>query len=205
MALSGEDFKRACAEGGRALDSTIKQLRAECAERLLRDARAKLGRIEEVNDVVQETFIKAALRCAQFEGASGVLTWMRAILRNTILDHLRDRAAKPEVPWLGEDDQLLPEVEHVLRKAADDAGFDPEKWALQAERIRVYLECFARFAAAHPKEAVALRWSAEEGWTIDELARQLGKSPGATRTYLSEWRAKLRPFLAPWLALLSTP
>ena len=57
--------------------------------------------------LVQETFIKVWLRCATFRGQSELLPWIRAILRNGLLD--RVRRAHPEVPF-DADDELTEEA-----------------------------------------------------------------------------------------------
>ncbi len=199
MADDPVDLRAACARGGRFLDDAMRRLRQHYGAMLLREARAALGASEAVHDLVQQALIKAWRACATYQGL-GLATWLRRILRNTVIDHLR--AHHPEVPWVDDQGQLLAEVDQALLAAAAGTPVDPEGLALQDERFRVYQACFARFAAEDPLAAETLRWSVEDDLTIDELAALLQRTPAATRQYLSQCRKKARRHLAPWYLML---
>lgn len=199
--VDAHEFLRACRQGGRALDELIQRLYREQGPWLLRDARISLGSVDAARDVLQTAMLRAWSRCAQFGGRSGVATWLRQIVRHAVIDQLRAR--QPEDPLHGDDGQPLPGVEQALLDAADQPDWNPEGAALQAERWRVYQDCFRRFAAAEPLAATVIRWSAEDDMSIDDIARLLGRSAGATREFLSQCRKKARLHLAPWYALLA--
>lgn len=67
----------------------------------------------------------------------------------------------------------------------------------------MFRRCFDAFAAAHPEHATALRWVVEDGLDNAALEQLLGRSPGATREFISQCRKKARPYFADWYALVA--
>lgn len=136
------------------------------------------------HELAQDTFIQALRGLTQFDGRALLSTWLWTIARNTWLGHLRKKSARGEaVAHPGED------------------GFDPDTLtAAPAPRLTDQCDCvrrgFARFSALHPERAQAIYLSIVEGWTCEELAASLGRTTHATTEYLSQCRAKLRPFIA---------
>jgi RNA polymerase sigma-70 factor (ECF subfamily) len=193
-------FLRGCAEGGRALDEVIAEVHRLHWRDLVREARRVLGAAELACDVAQEALVKCWRACRDFRGEAELWTWLKRIVRNTAIDKLR--ALHPEVPLSDDAGAVLAEVEQALRDANldTDAPGDPLAAAMTAEHRRLYESCFARFEADHPLAAVALRWTAEDGLTHEELAQLIGRTPQATREFVSQGRKKARVYLAPWYA-----
>jgi len=93
-----------------------------------------LGSLEESEDLVQETFLRAWRRRDSFEGRAPLRAWLYKIATNACLDALdkRPRTVSPagEVLWLQPyPDQLLDELE------ADEPG--PEAAAISKETIEL--------------------------------------------------------------------
>lgn len=193
-------FISACAQGGRVLNEVLADLGKVHLGRLLNDARQSLParHHDMASDLVQQTFIKAWLQCHTFRGDASVLTWLFAILRRSIVDHLRQ--LRPEVPLLDAEDRVSLEVERALGAAHAGPALDPRQVTESAELQSLYEACFARFAAADPEAAAVVRWIAQDELKIEEIAAILGRTPGATRTFLSKSRKKARFHLAPWYA-----
>ena len=134
-------------------------------------------------ELVQETFVQALRHLHQFDGRARLSTWVWAIARNQLLAHLRK--AGQRIPLAEE----LPEA------------VDPDSlMSAQSGRLMEQQECvrrgFATFAQLHPDRAQVLYLAAVEGWTRDELAQFLGRTPHAATEYLSQCRAKLKPYIA---------
>ncbi|MBB87273.1 MAG: hypothetical protein CMP06_08245 [Xanthomonadales bacterium] len=55
---------------------------------------------------------------------------------------------------------------------------------------------FAAYTAAYPAGAQALLWASVEQFTAPEIGELLGRTPGATRQFLSEARKRVRGYLA---------
>lgn len=135
-------------------------------------------------DLAQESFVQALRHLPQFDGRAQLSTWVWAIARNLLLAHLRKQGRRVE-------------------RVTDETGEPVELDALTSEpsgRLTDLQDCvrrgFAAFAQQHPERAQVLYLAAVEGWTREELAQFLGRTPHATSEYLSQCRAKLRPFLA---------
>lgn len=134
------------------------------------------------NDLAQETFVQALRHLAQFDGRAKLSTWVWAIARNQLLGHLRQRSQRP------------PDAETLFEVVDPDSLTTGEPEHLKAQR-----ECvrrgFAAFSQDHPDRAQVLYLAVVEGWTREELAQFLGRTPHAATEYLSQCRAKLRPYI----------
>lgn len=131
-------------------------------------------------ELTQETFINALRGLANFKGQSKLSTWLWTIARNVLLAHLR--APKP------------PGTE------ADNAQIDPDSLTNGADaRLIGTCECvrrgFAAFQADQPERAEVVYLAVVEGWTREELAAFLGRTPHAATEYLSQCKARLRPYI----------
>lgn len=192
-----------CAQGGRALDQAIVEVHRHYWSDLLREARRVLGTIEAAHDAAQEALIKVWKECGKFRGDAEVWAWLRPIVRRTAIDILRTR--RIEVPLVDDDNQVLAEVETMLREACNAAIGDPLALAESTDSKRLFETCWAHFAADHPESACALRWVAEDELDYAEVAKQLGRTPHAAREFVSQSRKKARVYLAPWYALVCRP
>ena len=56
--------------------------------------------------------------------------------------------------------------------------------------------------ADFPDRARAIGFLVIEEWSVEDIARALGRTPGATREFLSQCRKKLRPYIEDCLELL---
>ena len=135
------------------------------------------------SELAQDTFILALRGLAAFKGQSKLSTWLWTIARNVLLGHLRG----------------LPQAGQASAGDIDDVA-DPDSLTSAADgRLTDMCDCirrgFASFTEAHPERAQVLYLAAVEGWTIRELAEFLNRTPHAATEYLSQCRAKLKPFI----------
>jgi len=193
-------FMRACREGGeavanalRALDRTYFAVLHREGVRVLRDADA-------ARDLVQDTFLKVWQRCATFRGDSELLPWIKSILRNAAIERLRQPLR--EVP-LDEGDDMSAEVQQRIAELSCEQTATPETQALRRQLVERFDSGWGRFRENDPVHANVLAWLVEDGLSIDEIARLLGRTPGATREFLSQCRKRARVHLAEWYALAS--
>lgn len=135
-------------------------------------------------ELAQDTYIQALRGCAQFDGRSQLSTWLWSIARNTLLAHLRKQGRR-----LGGDQGPQSEA------PADPDTLSSAQSGRQMELDACLRRGFAAFAQDHPERAQVLYLAAVEGWTREELATHLGRTPHAATEYLSQCRAKLRPYV----------
>lgn len=159
----------------------------------VRQLLTRLAPAAEVDDLLQETFVKAARGLASFRGEAEIGTWLHQIAHRTALDHLRSRRhhEAQQTESLTQDD----------RKEAG-ASAPPEALIAQAEAstrlerqemhgcIREYVD---RLAPAQ-REIIALKDL--EGLDNRAIADRLGISVGAAKIRLHRARTALRGLLA---------
>jgi RNA polymerase sigma-70 factor, ECF subfamily len=155
-----------------------------------------LGSLEDSEDLVQETFLRAWRNRATFEGRSSFRAWLYRIATNACLDAIarRPRAvevhegAQPsaEIPWLQPyPDQLLNEV------TAGDA--EPEEELVAKETIE--LAFIAAIQLLPPRQRAVLIARDVLGWSAAETAALLDVSVAAVNSALQRARATLKEHL----------
>lgn len=197
--MDKREFMAGCAAGGARLQRMLAGLVRSFGDKLYRDAQRLVGSAHEAQDVVQEVLIKAWRHCHEFRGDAELSTWLHPILRRSAIDHLRRR--RDELPLLDDAGQLLAEVEQALQQAAGDPLRHPPDAARSAQSQRMFEQGLARLRADHPLAALVILLIARDDLSMDELARCLDRSPGATREYVSQCRKKARVYLADWYAM----
>jgi RNA polymerase sigma-70 factor (ECF subfamily) len=145
---------RAGPDGGNSsmpwTDGTLSELR----KAMLRFAFLQLRNHDVAEDVVQETLIAALTGQTQYEGRAAVKTWMFGILKNKIIDVLRDNWHKKRVDLMdveGFDDDfdvLFKENERWQQSEMPSGWRDPQQ-AMENQQFWEVLEiCMTRMPAA---------------------------------------------------------
>ena len=191
-------FMRACREGGEEIEEALRALDRSFFALLYRECRRSVRDAEAARDLLQETFIKVWQRCATFHGDSELLPWIRSILRNTILDRLR--RPEREVP-IEADDELTGETAGRLAELSAKAVATPDEAARRRQLGECFARCWKRFESESPAHAAVMAWIAEDGLSHEEISSLLGRTPGATREFISQCRKRARAHLAEWYEL----
>ena len=93
------------AEDAEVLAVISEQRRAQ----LLWDVQRVTKSSEEAEDIVQEALLRAWRSLQQFRGDAQISTWLRAIVRNTAREWLRNKGSRVSIPigvFLGDEDDL---------------------------------------------------------------------------------------------------
>lgn len=136
-----------------------------------------------VEDLAQETFIKAWRALEQFDGRAPFEHWLARIATRVALDHLRkERHRRNEIalPDLGDD-------------ALEWLRCDDESSQLDARQAAELLELALR--ALSPVDRVVITMQELEGRSVKEISEVTGSSPVAVRVRALRARAKLRKAL----------
>lgn len=151
--------------------------------------------LADVEEVVQDTFIKLIRHASTFRGEAKVSTWLHQIARNLCIDRLRQ--TRPEIIV---DEEVWATFESNC--AADDGADSFAEHGTRHNLQECFDQAFANFQSQHPAAAQALSGVVHLGWGIKELAQALGRTDGATREYLSQCRKKIKAFVEPCHELL---
>lgn len=158
---------------------------------------------EDVEDLIQETLIRAFSAASRFRAEAKVSTWMRRIAANRFWSHLTYRQQReminlpPILLDLMNSDDLGDAADHaesgyLAIDVADQRHVDSrEQLFLCIERA------FQQWSNRYPEKGAVLRMIIFEDLGIAAIAERLGRTPGATRQYLSECRKSLRKTAAP--------
>jgi RNA polymerase sigma-70 factor, ECF subfamily len=160
-----------------------------------------LGSIQDAEDTVQETMIRAWKSRGTFEGRASVRTWLYRIATNACLRAIENRARRPlpsglgapgntpdappagplpEVPWL----QPVPDA--MVRA---DPG-DPASIVVSRAGIRLALVAALQYLPGRQRAVLVLRDVL--GWRASEVAGLLEVSTVAVNSALQRARAHLR-------------
>jgi RNA polymerase sigma-70 factor (ECF subfamily) len=159
-----------------------------------------LGSVDEAEDLVQETYLRAWRSYGTFEGRSSVRTWLYRIATNACLSALEQRgrrvlpsglggpagdpdappgAAEPGVDWLGPAPDTL-----VAPETADPAAIFAAR-----DSVRLALVAALQYLPARQRSVLLLREVL--GFSAGEVAAMLGVSAAAVKSALQRARARL--------------
>lgn len=161
------------------------------APTLYRLALRLVGDPDEAEDVLQEAFIRACDHVAEFEGRSGLGTWLHRIVMNAALMHLRRK--NPAALRLDEpQEDGAPDLAARLADAMPGPGEEVLSAELRANLERALLALPAALRAAFVLRDL-------EGLSTREAAAALGIGESALKVRLHRAHQALRASLAPYL------
>lgn len=164
---------------------------------MLRFAQLQLRNTETAEDLVQES-IEAALRhSSSFAGQSTLKTWVFAILRNRIIDHLRQAARTVTMSSLVDDDEDWRERLDVLfnERGGWRDGPRPAAWpnpeeSMQTRQFWAVFEACLDHLPANTGRVFMMREFL--GFESNEICAQLGITTSNCHVMLHRARLKLR-------------
>jgi RNA polymerase sigma-70 factor (ECF subfamily) len=164
-----------------------------------------VGSLEESEDLVQETFLRAWKGRASFEGRSTLRAWLYRIATNTCLDALDGRArrvlphhlAPPSDPARG----LAPRTDIAWLQPFPDALWEPvapggeQPDAVVIDRETVELAFLAAIQHLPPRQRAVLLLRDVLGWPARQTATLLDASVASVNSALQRARGTLREHL----------
>jgi len=168
---------------------------AALREDMLRFARLQLRDSHLAEDVVHEA-IAAALKSGDYQGRARLKTWVFAILRNKIVDVIRERSRHPSEPYIEEPE---PELEgqfkangHWKREQQPSAWHDPET-SLANDQFWVLLEACLNELPENPARVFMMR--EHLGLEVKEICIELAISESNCWVLMHRARMRLRKCL----------
>jgi RNA polymerase sigma-70 factor, ECF subfamily len=166
-----------------------------------------LGSLEDAEDLVQESILRAWRRRTSFEGRSSFRGWLYRIATNACVDFLRRRPprvlapdvvpasdpsaelpAPAELPWLD------PYPDRLLEPAASS---DEEPEAVVVRRETIELAFMAAIQHLPPRRRAVLILRDVLGWSANDAAAVLAVSVASVNSSLQRARATLKEQLPP--------
>jgi RNA polymerase sigma-70 factor (ECF subfamily) len=163
---------------------------------LLAHCYSMVGSLQEAEDLVQETYLRAWRSWEAFEGRSSVRTWLYRIATNVCLTALRGSRGRVLPSGLGtpgeDPDAPIPAGAGEVRwldPFPDAVGGDPAD--VVADRARVRLALVASLQHLPPRQRAVLILREALGYRAAEIADMLGMSVVAVKSALQRARARL--------------
>lgn len=153
--------------------------------RMLRDQ-------SEIEDVMQEAFIKAYRALPQFRGDSAFYTWLYRIAINTARNWMASQARRPSSPSLhqSEDGETFDEIDNLIDNNTPES-------LLASREIAESVNETIQALPAELRTAIVLREI--EGLSYEEIAQAMGCPIGTVRSRIFRAReaiaSKLRPII----------
>ena len=148
-------------------------------------------RTEEVEDVVQESFVKAyfALREFSDDGSGSMAGWLSKIAFNTCYDELRRRRRKPETSSA----ELTDEEMQTVRSLVTTEEISVESASISRDLANKLLSRLS------PEDRIVLVLLDVEGLTTSEIGQTLGWSSAKVKIRAFRARNDLRRILRKFL------
>ena len=132
---------------------------------------------DEAKDILQDSFARAFSKLYSYTGKGPFIGWLKRVTLNTAINHYH--AVQDERSTVRIDD-LAPHA-----KATADPHGEEALARLGAE------ELLALVRALPPAYRMVFNLRVMEGWSHDEIARELGITTGASKSNFARARAKL--------------
>ncbi len=146
----------------------------------------------ELEDIAQESFIKAYRALPNFRGESAFYTWLYRIAINTAKNHLASSGRRLQVrSSIGDED------EEGLDEIANAPDFNTPEEQLQSKQIGTTVDAAMEALPADLRQAIVLREL--EGMSYEDIAVAMDCPVGTVRSRIFRAReaiaTKLRPLL----------
>lgn len=133
----------------------------------------RMGIRDELDDLVQETFIKVFTRYESFKGTSSQKTWIFSVALNTARDHLREKKRKNWLQFFTGSEESEPSRGNLAKDYADK---------VEIERL---------LGALSPKLREVVVLSCQEELELQEIATILDIPLGTVKSRPHQARSKL--------------
>jgi len=156
-----------------------------------------LGSVDEAEDLVQETYLRAWRAYGGFEGRSSVRTWLYQIATNACLTATARRAGRPLPSGLGApggDPGAVAAAEVAWLQPIPDALVTPESAdpaAITVARESLRLALIASLQYLPPRQRAVLILREVLAFPAAEVAAMLGTTTTAVKSMLQRARARL--------------
>ncbi len=154
-------------------------------DQLFKTALRMTRSVEETEDLLQETYLKAYKYYDRFEEGTNLKAWLFRIMKNTFINNYRKRKVQPQQV---EFDDLRESVENGLLEEFQTPEADPESTFLEGEVDGAVREALA--SLPHDYKMAVLMVDLQ-GFTYQEVADTLAVPVGTIMSRLYRGRKKM--------------
>ncbi|MEU2617764.1 RNA polymerase subunit sigma-70 [Streptomyces sp. NPDC007157] len=152
-----------------------------------------LGSVDDAEDVVQETYLRAWRSYEAFQGRSSVRTWLHRIATNACLSALSHRSRRFLPSGLGgpSDDPMTPPMpaDSQWVQPVPDSMLDPAAIVTARDSLRIALIATLQELPGRQRAVFLLRDVL--AWPASDVAQVMGSSTAAVKSTLQRARARL--------------
>jgi RNA polymerase sigma-70 factor (ECF subfamily) len=159
-----------------------------------------LGSVDEAEDAVQETYVRAWRAYDRFEGRSSLRTWLYRIATNACLTALERRGRRPLPSGLGgpsQDPEMSPAggrsdiswLQPIPDALVNSESNDPASIVASRDSLRLALIASLQYLPARQRAVLLLRDVL--AWPAAEVAEVVGISTTAVKSVLQRARARI--------------
>ncbi len=142
----------------------------------------------EAEEVLQEVYLKAWSRCAQFDPRRGpVIFWLLGIARHSAISSLRERNVRPQRPFT----QLDSDVDPFEQLASAEP--EPLEVVIRSRDAQAVRRCLGELSSAH-RECVMLAYYSD--LTHQEIGHRVGRPLGTVKSWVRRSLVTMRAGLA---------
>jgi RNA polymerase sigma-70 factor, ECF subfamily len=148
------------------------------------------GSVQEAEDLVQETFLRAWKAAGAFEGRSSVRTWLYRIATNVCLTNLEGRPRRPLPAGIGTSEAMAGDA---LETDHEIAWLEPvpDAAVVVAERDSIRLAFVAALQHLPARQRAVLIMRDVLRWTAAEVAEALDTTTAAVNSALQRAHAQM--------------
>ncbi len=165
-------------------------------QRIYALAGSMVGQVDEVHDIVQETFVRAFRSLKSFKGKSSFYTWLYRIAINAATDHRRKQARQSRY----QSERPLEEIDRGATQIAAPQSDNPEADLYRSELSELMNRALEMLSDEHRK-VIVLR--EVNGLSYQEIAEVTGTTIGTVMSRIHYGRKKLAETLRKWDVLES--
>jgi RNA polymerase sigma-70 factor (ECF subfamily) len=136
-----------------------------------------------VDDLIQQTFIRAFRSLPQFRGESAFGTWITRIAINVCLSHKRSESIRKN--WMDH----LEDLEYAKAAVSDASRYDNPEHILQRNERRELVRHGINKLPERYRKAMWLRYVKD--WSYEEITQALEVPMGTVKTWLNRARHQL--------------
>jgi RNA polymerase sigma-70 factor (ECF subfamily) len=148
------------------------------------------------SDIVQQTMLDAYQKREQFRGTTEAerAAWLRQILANNLVDALRavGRQKRDAAREQSLELQIEQSSQRLSRWLTAEQSTPSQKLKQHEQAIRL-ADALAELPPAQREALVLQNW---EGWSLAQIAEQMGRTPAAVAGLLKRGLKRLRELLA---------